>query len=56
MSGNQNGSLNLPNENMKESGYQDNGYYKCTVSNGIADKSGSMRQSTEVYLIVKGIV
>ncbi|CAC5381085.1 unnamed protein product [Mytilus coruscus] len=54
MSGNQNGSLTLPTENMRDSGYQDNGYYKCTVSNGIADSDGVMRQSAEVYLVVEG--
>lgn len=56
MPGNQNGSLYLPTESLRDSGYQDNGYYKCTVTNGIADRYGFKRQSAEVYLVVKGEV
>lgn len=56
MSGNQNGSLTLPTDSIRDYGYQDNGYYKCTASNGISDTNGRVRQSAEVYLVVKGIV
>ncbi|VDH95664.1 Hypothetical predicted protein [Mytilus galloprovincialis] len=54
MSGNQNGSLTLPTDTIRDSGYQDNGYYKCTASNGISDTNGRVKQSAEVYLVVEG--
>ncbi|XP_063412199.1 hemicentin-2-like [Mytilus trossulus] len=54
MSGNQTGSLTLQTDTIRDSGYQDNGYYKCTASNGIADSHGVVKQSAEVYLVVEG--
>lgn len=56
ISGDQNGSLYLPRNDKRDSGYQDNGYYICTASNGIPDSYGVVRQSAEVYLVVKGKV
>ncbi|CAC5399800.1 unnamed protein product [Mytilus coruscus] len=35
--GSQDGVLHLPTYNIKQMRYQDNGYYKCTVTNGITD-------------------
>ncbi|CAC5399805.1 unnamed protein product [Mytilus coruscus] len=53
LSGSKYGILYLP-DNVKDSKYQDNGYYKCTVDNKIPDIKGNIKQNAEVYLDVKG--
>lgn len=52
MQGSQNGVLTLPSLSEKL-GYQDNGLYLCTVSNGIMDKDGKTKQSS--YCFVKTV-
>lgn len=54
LNGSTNGSLLLPNSNGNKIEYQNNGYYKCTVSNGIPNIYGVMKQSSEVFLYVQG--
>lgn len=54
LNGSTNGSLLLPNSNGNEIEYQNNGYYKCTVSNGIPNIHGVTKQSSEVFLYVQG--
>ncbi|CAC5403800.1 NCAM [Mytilus coruscus] len=53
LSGSNDGILYLP-DNAKDSKYQDNGYYKCTVDNKIPDINGNIKQNAQVYLDVKG--
>ncbi|VDH91858.1 Hypothetical predicted protein [Mytilus galloprovincialis] len=54
LTGSEDGVLHLPTINIKEMRYQDNGYYKCIVTNGIADTTGNVNKSVEIPLNVKG--
>ena len=48
------GLLTLPYMNESD-GYQDNGIYVCTVSNGIPDVKGIINQTGDSFLNVEGM-
>lgn len=54
LTGNTNGSLILPVNTVNETDYQNNGFYRCSVSNGIPDSNGLMKQYSDILLDVKG--
>ncbi|VDH95758.1 Hypothetical predicted protein, partial [Mytilus galloprovincialis] len=52
LSGSTNGSLIFQNDSGNAIEYQNNGYYKCTVSNGIPDSNGLTNQSASMFMPV----
>lgn len=56
LSGIADGSLLLPEITDSSKQYQDNGYYMCTATNGIADSKGETNGSAYVYLSITGMI
>ncbi|CAG2219367.1 DSCAM [Mytilus edulis] len=55
LSGTTDGRLLLPEITDSSKQYQDNGFYLCTATNGIADSTGQTNRSASVYLSITGI-